>query len=587
MAEPTTPVPWSRAGLIAALACAAFGALIAALPHAIALARTGDPAWIATHDDLFFLCVGAQAYYEHPWRTGDPVLPSGGPSIHRPLPLVPGVLIARAVGAPATALSLIWRLWGGMLTGAALYAFFGHYLRRPAVAAAATLWILADAGWLDSRPIVTQLIDVVRVVTGRAEPLMNGIPRIFTHWRCGTPSVTVAYLLLSAVLLDRARRLETWPRLLAAGVGFGLLFYVYFYYWTAAVIALGLAWAFDSGRRWVYVKVGLVALAVALPALVADVALKRSTAPDWLTRSDKFLTIGHFAELQIPKVPIVLALATLPVVLRWRRDLLYVWGLTAGGLALLNEQVVTAFYIENWHWIFSYGTMQTLLLVVLALGAVESHGGWTPSRLGALWAVAVTMMATGLWLRGIEVTQTRSARELTAEYNRYERQRLIPDAPRMEPRAIVGGDVDFVEFAAVAENIRPLQDYLVDLSPLITDSEWDERIAFNGYLLGQDRSAFERAQRLYFEGDGKEHKAAVWGPWARDTTVREAKIRARLAAYDRVAAEPGKSLDRYRVRYLALPAGQAPPPPRSGWERLQDGPTWALWARRATPPDRP
>jgi hypothetical protein len=580
MDGPAAPGPWTRAGAVAALACAAFGALISVLPHLTMLARTGDASWVGSRDDMFYTGVGAQAYYQHPWKTGDPALPSGGPSIYKPLPLVPGILIARALGTGPTWLALIWRLWGGIITGVSLYAFFGHFLRRPAVAAAATLWMLADAGWLDGRPIVTQVVDIVRIATGRTAGLLDGIPRVLYHWRLGTPSLTTAYLLLAVILLDRARCRDTRPRLVAAGVGFALLFYVYFYYWTAAVIALGLAWALDPGWRWTYVKVGLVALAVALPSLVADVALKRSTPPDWLTRSDKFLTIGHLAELQIPRVPILVALATLPVVLRWRRDLLFAWGLTAGGLALLNEQVITAFYIENWHWIFSYGIMQALLLVVLALGAVEARGGWTPARLRALWTLAAVMMATGLGLRAVEATRSAEALKLTTVLERYRAQRLAPDAPRLEALAIVAGDVDFVEFAAIAEHTLPFYGYIIDLSPTIKDAEWDERIALHGYLLGQDRPGFERAQRLFFEGDGKGHKAGVWGPWARDKGAREAKIRARLAAYERVAADPRTYLDRYRVRYLALAAGQGPPPPRSGWERLQDGPTWALWARR-------
>lgn len=586
--DPIAPGPWSGRGWLAALACAAFGAGFAALPHAIALARTGDAAWIASHDDLYYMTLGAQSYYEHPWRTGDPALPAGGPSIYKPLPLVPGILIARALGVRPIWMALVWRLWGGAITGLALFAFFGHFVRRPAVAAAATLGTLADAGWLDGRPFVTQFVDIVRIATGRTEGLLDAIPRVFTTWRCGTPSLTTAYLLLAVLLVDRARRRDTWPRVVAAGVGFALLFYVYFYYWTAAVIGLGLAWALDAGRRRLYVRVGIVALLVALPSLVGDFALKGTTAPDWLTRSDKFLTIGRFAELQVPKLSILVALATLPVVLRWRRDLLFTWGITVGGLALLNEQIITAFLIENWHWIFSYGIMQSLLLILLALGAVEARGGWTPARLRVLWALAALLMATGLGLRWVEATRTKSVVELTPEFARYRAQRLAPDAPRLEPRAVVGGDVDFVEFAAIAENARPLHDYVIDLSPLIRDAEWDERIAFNAFLGGQTRAEFERAQRRLFLGDGRGGKpTAVWGPWPRDRAAGEAKVRARLQAFDRVAADPATYLDRYRVRYLTLPPGQAPPAPRAGWELLQGGPSWAIWERRDGATGRP
>ena len=52
--------------------------------------------------------------------------------------------------------------------------------------------------------------------------------------------------------------MPSWRRQIASAVGFGLLFYVYFYYWTAASIALDIAAAFDAGHRRVSLNTALI-----------------------------------------------------------------------------------------------------------------------------------------------------------------------------------------------------------------------------------------------------------------------------------------------------------------------------------------
>ena len=61
-------------------------------------------------------------------------------------------------------------------------------------------------------------------------------PLIFRQFRIATPCLTMPYLLLFIGLHACARRVPSWRRQITSGVGFGLLFYVYFYYWTAAAL---------------------------------------------------------------------------------------------------------------------------------------------------------------------------------------------------------------------------------------------------------------------------------------------------------------------------------------------------------------
>ena len=86
---------------------------------------------------------------------------------------------------------------------------------------------------------------------------------------------------------------------------------------------------------------------------------------------------------------------------------------------------------------------------------------------------------------------------------------------------MIGGDEQFVDFAVIVENERPAMAYAVYLSPSIDNTEWEQRIALNGYLLGLDRASFkaEQVSRLT-----PPPKAYQWGPWARDPAERARRI---------------------------------------------------------------
>jgi hypothetical protein len=53
-------------------------------------------------------------------------------------------------------------------------------------------------------------------------------------------------------------------------------------------------------------------------------------------------------------------------------------------------------------------------------------------------------------------------------------------------------------------------------------------------------------------------------------------VRERLAAFDAVRARPVFYLDRYRVRYVALPITTGPTHPGRDWRRAEVGPNWQV-----------
>ncbi|HEV3167954.1 MAG TPA: hypothetical protein VGZ22_28390 [Isosphaeraceae bacterium] len=586
-------IGWARAikrsDFAAAALCVVVGVVLSILPHLIWWARAGSPVWFADLDDLLYLSVASQAYFNHPLSLSDPTLDTGGATIYSWWQLGPAILVARMLALGPATINLTWRIWAGLSIGLSWYLVMRFYVGRPWVAAALACLMLADIGSISGRLLVNHVWYFTMLATGQSErlmlaspvlgtvPILAGIPGACPQWRIITPGLSFAFLLVYVWLVARARARPTWPRLVAAGVSFGLLFHIYFYYWTAAGLALLLALALDAGHRRVYFYTGLIGGLLGLPALISGFLIKRAYPADWLERSDVFVPIGRLSHLLIPKVALSLLVVT-GVLLVWahRKDLIHVWALAAAGLLWTDHQLLTGLEIQNMHWQwYVSGPMLCLLLVLLAAGLALDRVRWPRAVVAGLLVLLGVHLAIGFAVRASEATQNRMCVEILDDYARYRAQRLGPSAARLEPNVVLAGDPRFLELAAALENERPLDHYASLFSPSTRDDEWYMRMALNGYLRGLSRPAFEDEQQRDLAG-------AVWGPWSRDPARRAESLAERLAAYDRVAADPPAALAHFRVRYVALPAGQGGTPSHleNDWVRLESGGSWDLWEYR-------
>jgi hypothetical protein len=257
--------------------------------------------------------------------------------------------------------------------------------------------------------------------------------------------------------------------------------------------------------------------------------------------------------------------------------LIYLWTLSFSGLALANHHLVTTLQVENFHWkTFVHDPTIGLLLLLVIAGELSVRGRWSRPVLWGLLVICGAELVVGVWLRAIETE--RHPGKFFPIFHRYKTQRLGEQGSvRLAPNSVIGGDPDFVDFAMIAEDQRPLMNYAVFLSPSIDNAEWDRRIALNGYLLGLDRESFEAAQDSALTPRPGEYK---WGPWTRDPAERTQRITMRMAFFDTVTANPSALFERYLVRYVALPHGSVPPVYlNSGWMCLQEGPFWSIWER--------
>ena len=442
------------------------------------------------------------------------------------------------------------------------------------------LVLLSDIGLLATGLFFRQL-QATMALLRQSSNLMDG-DFLHSEWRVATPALTMAFFLLNLWLVTRARQMPTRRSLVLAGLSFGLLFHVYPYFWTAATAALALAFLIDHGHRRVYFWTGVIGVLIGSYRLFYDMLLKRTTAPDWLIRSDKFVQVARFADLKPPIVASLVLVIGLAWIWTRRRDLIYVWAMGLAGVVLFKQHVLTGLNIENYHWLYVWAPCGSLLLLVLLVELLPRRRPYAQLALAGLVIICLADAALGLALRAAESLQAKAALELVTACHQYQLQRIDSGVDRFAPNSTAAGEIQFTNFSSILENQRPLDNYWVFLSPEVTDAEWDERVALNCYLLGWDRSTFEAEQRTAFQLRAEE--GGGWGPWTRDANDGNRRIASRLAAFERVLKDPEPALKRYGVRYVGLKTSTPSSRLTQGrWTRIQEGPYWQVWERSQQP----
>jgi hypothetical protein len=265
------------------------------------------------------------------------------------LPVLPGIWAAKLLDLGPMGVGMMWRILSGATVGLAWYLLLRLKVPRPVVAMSLSLILLSDPGLIQGTPLIRLVKRAVMIASLPGGSSIGPGDWIHLEWRSITPATTMVYLIAMIWAVLRARESPTRNRIFIAGLIFGLQFHVYFYYWTAAGLALLLALALDDGHRRTYFHVAWIGGLIGLPTIVSDVLLKQRRPDDWLLRIDKFVPIGRFGALVLPKEILLLALLGLVFVLARRRDLIFVWALGLAGLLLENHQVVTRLQLDNFH----------------------------------------------------------------------------------------------------------------------------------------------------------------------------------------------------------------------------------------------
>ncbi len=586
--EPPSGDPWSastvtgptgaRSIRLPLLVAVTLGLLLSALPHLVAYAKTGSSHWVADSDELsLYLPVSARLYHGEGFELLDPVSPDPAPTVYPWSQLAPATVMARSLRSGPLSVSVIWRAIAGLTVSLGWFLLFHYWTRSGWLACAATILLMADSELLTGRLILRQLLITADLLSGGAEHLLATKPNLMPQWRIMTPGLSLGFLIAYSWALLRALDDRGRAAIALAGTAFGMLFYVYLYYWTAAGLSLLACAAFFPRDRAVFVTTGAIGCILGAPAVIAAYLFRANWSADWLARTDKFVEIGHFQELLIPKAGPLLALVATVYALTRQPRLRFLVVHVGAGLLLLNHQLVSGLQIENFHYSYFWGPLCSAVLVLGGLdlyrAACRRLGTRTPAVI--LIGLAVVQLTSGFYLRVRESTASRESVQINSEIAAFNHTQAEHPVPKVS-LAVMAGDAAYLRLAAVLENQRPLVGWTVVFSEAVDDEQWSERLALNAVMSGDDERSFRAAQTQLLESN-------VWGPWARDPRLERELLQARLTKFRWAETNVAAALARYNVTYLVIARGAVPNAYIArNWDETRSG-KWSVWANPHLP----
>jgi hypothetical protein len=235
-------------------------------------------------------------------------------------------------------------------------------------------------------------------------------------------------------------------RIALAGITFGLLFYVYFYFWTAALGGLILAFILDHEKRRLYLNCLWIVLVPGAPILLHQMHLRAASVPDAPPRKSYFLPVRRFSYLMIPKVATLWLIVTaIWIWVRGRLDVLCLWCVAIAALALANSHLIIGMDLQTGHWRMVWGPATELLVI---LGTVELLSSRFGSASALRWIAAGAMAAffvSALYLQRIETLKMDEAQRTIEAYAKFEPAEA--NLRTLEPGSVLAGRVPLCELA--------------------------------------------------------------------------------------------------------------------------------------------
>jgi hypothetical protein len=612
---PNAKAPSPRsADILAALLCATVGLILAIAPHLAALARYGTLEYLGDGDDVFYLAVSRAPYYGEP-ALRDPLCPPEErvPTLYAWLQFVPLAVLTRSLVLGPILTALVWRAVGGPLLGLALYGLFRRLFDGVKHPVGWSLWCalvcLADGGFNEGRSLFHALT-LVRCMAGGTTT--GSVPNGLGQYRVVTPLLNLpAFLVLMALLVPPRKGRRSWVEAAVGAVALGLCVQLYFFYWTAAVVTVGLvsagwlaAWRLgrDNSARvrarseLVFAAAVLIGgLAIGAPQVIGNTRTfadpKYRSAMERMCRG-QHLPPGHPARFGYFKNVWVLgklAFGTAVVLtLAWgarRRvegspdisecstsaapGLAVAVAAVAAGYALGNSAAVTGLEFENFHWVYVEHSMgEVVLLAGFALLWDRYARRPPPAVLVAVPALLVLLAL--VWrpyeaLRGPEPAHYAAVLRSLAP--------IRPALARLTTADVLAGPPEANVAILFGRPGQLFQYNQTSHSSVVPDSEVHERYALSGWLNGLSLDEFQRRAPSDRFNAGPLTDSS-WRPEALAAT-REALFRALLDG----RPEGRALLDRYRPTVLLRPAAAGEPPRGGPWSLDATGGDWSLWRR--------
>jgi hypothetical protein len=547
------------------------GLFLSMLPHLLRWSQTGSAQWLCDTDELVpYGQILAHSSRMHPWKMGDPALPSGGASMYPWIQLGPWTLLANWTGVGPIGAFALMRFYAGLTVGLGLYLI----LRTPGRAmlgAALTVIVLSDHGFTSGIPFVKHWMSVVQIATGNPSEALNGWAGVMRQFRLITPGLSFLSLALVLFTLMRVRERPTTGRIWAAGLALGLCIVTYFFYWTTAVSAIGLLAILDR-RSWkTYAAILVIGGIAGSPAVIQTSLIKAQYGSEWLARNEFMMPLLHPIHM-LSKRALVLCVVAGFAVWRWNRTLLPLWAMQFCALGLSQSHELTRLYIQPWHWQDLSEMIGILNLAGIAGVLYERHLAQRRWAAVALWLLASAQFAGGTYLRAWSTDHNRdSARIERFRKEWMELSRTLP-SEALQENSVIGGEIDMTQWAVLHRNVRSLTGATA-LSPSVNNRQWMERRMVNAHLKGLPEDQIE--------GSARGEYAALW----ESGSMTEAEFAAQPAAFRKlwqeIRADPKPYLDRFGVRYAVTRVGATPFNVDTGaWTVLSESAHWKLWERK-------
>ena len=574
---------------LALFGCVIVAVMLAVSPHFATLRRNGTLDYLADGDDALYLSI-ARAPYWGESSVRDPFASPEDrvPSLYSWMQFVPLAKLTRILNIPLIHMSILWRVVGGLLFGASIYIFFRVLFsstKRPILwALGCSLVCLTDPGFVDGRSFLSSLGLARQIATGNV--LLNKADAL-PQYRVVTPLLNLAFLLLFAASLYQARSgRRFW--VVAGAISLGLCFQLYFFFWTAAIVAAALYGVLiladyltrREDRPAITRELGLTALILAGGVALGGGQVYQNTKTfgdqtskpilERMSRGQKLPPASPARRMYLRNVWAWGKLAVGAVAAIWLRSraIALLWCFTAAGFGLGNHAVVTGLEFENFHWNYVYSSFGEACLLASFAIAIDRFGK-TPLRVFVVgWIVVLTTTSIALGWRPYEAVHAREA-----VWNSKVLEEIEPLRGALSELTIndvLAGPREVNVALLYSRSALLFHDPHSSHSSMIPDGEVHERHALNAWLLGFDRPGYATiAEDARFAAGFSDNPA-----W-----TKEAVLAARLKLFDRIDADPRPFMKRYHPNVLLLRVDASKPTRGGSWRSIASSDVWTLWKR--------
>ncbi len=376
------------------------------------------------------------------------------------------------------------------------------------------------------------------------------------------PKITFVFFAFAFYGIYRALNREEPLTVVAAGVSFGLLFYMYLYDWALFLVALSLLALWFIARKEysrakkIAVVIG-IGLLVSVPYWIHLVEVRHAVqARDILARAGgEFSHRFRFATVWKSYLRNAVLAGVLFFTLRKKNPLAaaFVSSFLLAYFVVVNAQVVTGFNIQPDHWYRTQFFPITLAVIILGYAAWQR---WR-NRVSELMRVAAGACFLGFFLvtalMGQYAYSVAHAREYALPLARAKSYAWLNEHT---PQGSVVGSISF-ETTNDVELLTHNRVYLPMFNTAVPSSEVWERFLFLAkiYRVPPERLADTirngpTAFFLFMEEYGSRGFDSAFGKYER--TVPETIAAEEIHAYEEMARRPLSLPPRYRLDYLYM-----------------------------------